>query len=109
MADISAITLPNNTTYDLKDATARSALDSKATVTVTTATLTPSGWSSNAQTVTVSGVTASNTVLVSYAPSDKALWTDADIYCYSQASNSLTFRCTTAPSSNVTVNVMIVE
>lgn len=76
-------------------------------LTATTATLTSSGWSSNTQTVTVSGVTATNTVIVSYAPSSKDAWVNADIYCSAQGANSLTFTCTTEPTVNVTANVVI--
>lgn len=75
--------------------------------TTTTATLTSGGWSSHTQTVTVSGVTATNTVIVSYAPSSKTAWQNADIYCSAQGANSLTFTCTTDPSVNVTANVVI--
>ena len=80
-----------------------------ASVTVTTATLTVAGWSNNTQTVSVTGLTASNTVLVTYAPTSKADYTAADIYCTAQAAGSLTFACTTTPTSEITVNVMIFD
>lgn len=75
--------------------------------TATTATLSSASWSSHTQTVSVTWVTASNTVLVSPAPSSFADYTNAMIYCSAQASGTLTFTCTTDPSSNITVNVVI--
>ena len=75
----------------------------------TTASLTVNGWSSNAQTVTVSWVTASNYVIVSPAPASITDYTDAKIYCSAQWSNSLTFTCDSVPSSAITVNIMILN
>ncbi len=66
-------------------------------------------WTSNQQTVTVSGVTTSNTVIVSPAPASYDAYCEAGIYCSAQAANSLTFKCDTAPSASLTVNVMIVN
>lgn len=77
--------------------------------TATTATLSSASWSSHTQTVSVTWVTASNTVLVSPAPSSFADYTNAMIYCSAQASGTLTFTCTTDPSSNITVNVVILN
>ena len=72
-----------------------------------TATLTTT-WTSNQQTVTVSGVTSSNYVVVSPAPASYDDYCEAGIYCSAQGTNSLTFKCDTAPSSSLTVNVMII-
>lgn len=70
-------------------------------------TLTAAGWSGTTQTVTVSGVTADNMVIVTYAPGSRAAWTDADIYCSAQAANTLVFTCDTAPTTDVIANVAI--
>ena len=70
-------------------------------------TLTSAWWSSNTQTVTATWVTTTNTVVVSPDPSSFEDYTWATIYCSAQASNSLTFTCSSAPSNNITVNVMI--
>ena len=80
-------------------------------VSVTTASVTiaASDWSSNTCTKSVSGVTASNNVLVTYAPASKAAYTAADIYCTAQGSGALTFACSTAPTATVTVNVLIID
>lgn len=72
-----------------------------------TASLTVAGWSSNSQTVTVSGVTTSNTVIVSPAPASLEAYAAAGVYCSAQAANKLTFTCKTVPSAALTVNVVI--
>lgn len=77
--------------------------------TATTATLSSASWTSHTQTVSVTWVTASNTVLVSPAPSSFAAYTNAVIYCSAQASWTLTFSCTTDPTSNITVNIIILN
>lgn len=84
------------------DATKQDSIDSN------TATLTTSGWSSNTQTATVSGVTSSNNVIVTPTPASIANYTSAGIYCSAQGTNTLTFTCATVPSTNITVNVLIV-
>ena len=75
--------------------------------TTKTATLTTT-WTSNQQTVTVSGVTSSNYIVVSPAPASYDAYCEAGIYCSAQGANSLTFKCDTAPSSSLTVNIMII-
>jgi hypothetical protein len=69
--------------------------------------LSSSWWSSNSQTVTATWVTATNNVIISPAPSSFSDYTDAIIYCSAQSTDSLTFTCASAPSNNITVNVMI--
>ena len=80
-----------------------------ATVTTTTVTIAVTDWSNNFCTKNVTGVTASNSVLVTYAPSSKSVYTTADIYCSAQGSGTLTFTCGTTPTASVTVNVMIIS
>lgn len=74
-----------------------------------TVTLASTDWSNNSQEVTATGVTASNTVIVSPAPSSINDYTTNKVYCSWQASNKLTFTCNTAPSNNITVNVAILN
>lgn len=69
--------------------------------------LTVADWSSNTQTVNVTGVTASNIVIVSPAPASAADYAAAGIVCTAQGTDSLTFTCTTVPSNAITVNVII--
>ena len=75
-----------------------------------TITLSASAWSSNQQTVTVSGVLADETKqLIQPAPSsaDRSAYIAAGIECVSQAENSLTFTCEEVPSEDLTVYVAI--
>ena len=74
----------------------------------TTASLVVANWSSNTQTVNVTGVTASNNVIVAPAPVSQADYTAAGIICTAQGAGTLTFTCTTVPSSAITVNVLII-
>lgn len=72
-----------------------------------TVTLAAADWVAGSQTVTATGVTASNTVIVTYAPTSRATWLACGVYCSGQTSNSLTFTCSQAPSANLTANVLI--
>lgn len=72
-----------------------------------TVTLSTSNWSSNTQTVNVTGVTASNTVIVSPAADSYRVYCEVGIYCTAQASNKLTFICDSVPSDTITINVAI--
>lgn len=73
-----------------------------------TVSLAVANWSNNSQTVSVTGVTASNNVIVSPAPSSIDNYVAAGIKCTAQASNSLTFTCTTTPSTAISVNILII-
>ena len=74
-----------------------------------TATLTVADWSNKVQTVSVVGVTAANTIFVAPAPASAADYAAAGIVCTAQAAGTLTFECTTTPSSAITVNVVIFD
>ena len=76
--------------------------------TAITATLAANAWSSNSQTVNVTGVTASNNVIVAPAPASQSDYIAAGIICSAQGAGTLTFTCQTTPSSNLTVNVLII-
>lgn len=87
---------------------AQTTADGKCGKSTKTASLTTSGWSSSmTQTVSVSGVTSSNTVVVSPAPASYAAYTEANVRCTAQASGKLTFTCDTVPTAALTVNVLI--
>jgi hypothetical protein len=79
---------------------------STITVTLTSGHRTLWGYT---QTVTATGVTASNTAIVSPSPSDYSDYTDAEIYCSAQGSGTLTFTCGTTPSNDIDVNVVIIN
>lgn len=74
-----------------------------------TATLSASGWSNKSQTVSVSGVTASNTIIVMSAPASYIDYAECQVYCSSQSAEKLTFKCEDVPSSNLTVNIVIFD
>lgn len=74
-----------------------------------TVSLTVANWSNNSQTVTATGVTASNNVIVSPAPASIDNYVAAGIKCTAQASGTLTFTCTTTPSTAISVNVLVVS
>lgn len=100
----------NSDTYYPSQKAVKTAVDGKQNQHSTlSVTLTSAGWSSNTQTVTATGVTASNSVIVSPAPSSFSGYSSSAIYCSAQASNSLTFSCTTEPTSDITVNVLILN
>lgn len=92
-------------TITLPDATGTVALTSD-TFQSTSATLTTAGWSSKTQTVNVTGVTASNTVVVSPAPTSHVAYCEAGIYCSAQGAGTLTFTCDEVPESALTVNIL---
>lgn len=77
-------------------------------ITKTTATLSTT-WSSKQQSVTVSGVTTSNTVIVTPAPASYNMYCECGVYCSAQAANSLTFTCDEVPTSSLTVNIVIMS
>lgn len=96
-------------------------VDSKSPTSVTI-TLTSDGWTNtmapvepdgalgHQQTVTVSGVSATETAqLITPTPAilSQSAYYKAGIMCTGQAANSLTFTCQTVPTSNLTVYVVI--
>lgn len=71
--------------------------------------LNAANWSSNAQTVSVSDVTADNTIIVTPAPESFVAYNNSQVYCSAQADGKLTFKCTNKPTAALTVNVLIVD
>lgn len=88
----------------LSYATDNITLSSKAIM--TSATLGSSGWSNNQKSITVTGVSATNKVIVAPAPASAETWAAAGVMCIAQGANSLTFKCTSTPTADMTVNVM---
>ena len=103
-----ATKVPTITTNTLGQVTAitETSISLYSTITVT---LTSAGWSSSTQTVTATGVTASNTVIVSPAPANIQDYANAWIYASAQGSGTLTFTCEEVPTSAITVNVLIMN
>ena len=109
-ADVGAI--PNTagavgTTQIASSAVTVAKLASDAKSKGVTVTLTAAGWANNSQTVSVEGVTANNNVIVAAAPSSRAVYNDAEIYCSAQGNGTLAFTCSTVPTSSVVANVII--
>lgn len=105
-----ALTLNGNPSAD-NQAANKAYVDSKAPKYVSV-TLSASGWASNSQTVTVQGVVADETAqLIMPVPAlaSQTAYYEAGILVTGQAANRLTFTCSTVPSSNLTVYVVMQE
>ena len=61
------------------------------------------------ETVSVTGVTASNTVLVTPAPSSYNEWRDCGVRCKAQGSGTLTFVSEAATTNTLTANIVILD
>lgn len=88
---------------------AKAYIDGKCSKTSTTATITASGWTNNSKKVTVSGVTASNTVIVTPQPAYIDAYVAAGLKCTAQSANKLTFSYKKALTASVKVNVLILD
>lgn len=80
-----------------------------AAPTTAAVTLTANGWGGgeNAQTATVQGVTVSSAVIVAPAPTYEDKWVASKVICAGQSPNTLRFTCTSIPTENITVNVLV--
>lgn len=100
----------NGNVYNSVDSSGNLALSSiqaqHATLTITIAT---SDWSNGTCTKTATGVTASNTVIVSPASTSYVAYGEAQVRATAQGANQITFTCTDEPSSALTVNVAILN
>lgn len=77
-----------------------------------TVTLTASGWSSNTQTVTVSGVLADETAqLIQPMPAvaSQNAYISAGVICSGQGANHLAFTCSTTPTEDISLYVVLTE
>lgn len=73
-----------------------------------TATLSATGWASNKQTVTVTGITADQKLIITPAPDSYVACGESVVWCTAKATNSLTFQCVDVPTVAVTMNILIV-
>ena len=79
-----------------------------ASQTYATASLAVASWSGSGpytQTVSVSGVTVSNTVVVSPAPASFTAWGESAVYASAQAAGKLTFTAAVKPTAALTANI----
>lgn len=87
-------------------------VNGKASKTTATASLAVASWSGSGpytQAVSVSGVTASNTVVVAPAPASFKAWGEGGVYASAQAAGTLTFTAENKPDAALTVNVLCVN
>ena len=79
-----------------------------ATAAANTCSLTVAGWSSNTQTVSLTGMAADRIVIIGpVADSIDVCKTNA-VYCSAQGNGTLTFKCQTTPSVAITMNVIMI-
>lgn len=93
------------------DAHVKTVEANKVSATPITVTIEPSNWDSatNTAAMSVSGVTADNTIIVSPADESYGVWGECLIRAASQSMGAVTFRCDSVPDSNVIVNICIFE
>ena len=81
---------------------------SDAGVVSSTITIQTSNWIGTTATVSVSGVTASNTVVVAPAPASIADWNTFEVKCTGQGAGTLTFTAAGTPDAAIVVNLIII-
>ena len=86
---------------------AQSGVDFALPATLYTATLTVAGWSDKSQTVTVTGVTTTNNILVMPQKASSEDYYTAEVEAIVQATDSLTFACETVPTVALIVDIII--
>lgn len=80
------------------------------TMAVTTGTLLASGWSNKSQTISVSGVLEDpnkQAIISVAAPTSLEAYLDSGVNMTAQGAGTLTFSCDAVPTSNLTVNILI--
>lgn len=91
-------------------AAAAHGVDYQLPIKAVTVTLTASGWGTgNTQTVSVADVTADSIVVVAPTPASRTAYMEADVFCATQGSKTLSFSCESVPSTDLTVNVQVIN
>jgi hypothetical protein len=87
----------------------KSEIDNKGfkKITWSTVTIATSAWSSNAATISVSGVISDNAVDVAPAEASYDAYITAGIRASAQGSGTLTFTCKAVPTASIGVNVKV--
>ena len=70
-------------------------------------TLAVADWVNDEQTVSAVGVDSNSVVFIGAAPTSVTEYNTCGVVCSAQGTDSLTFACTTTPSNDLTVNVLI--
>lgn len=106
----------DNTTSLLVAINAQAAIDeinsqlaTKSSASSATPTLVAVSWAANSITVTVTGVTASNIIIVSPVEASYAAYTAAKVRATAQGVNTITFSCDSTPAVDLSVNVVIIN
>ena len=68
-----------------------------------------SDWVDSRQTISVPGVSETNTIFVEPVITNQNAYTEAEILCVSQAVDALTFTCVTIPETDMFVNIVILN
>ena len=93
--------------------TADAVINDKASMSTATASLTTSGWSSTTggvyKSVTVSGVTSTSNLVCAADKDSRLIWSDINLCAGAQGTNTITFYADKAPTSTVTVNILILN
>lgn len=95
MAEIKQVNV-GGTTYDI------------STSTKVSVTLLAANWADNAQTVNVAGATATNIKVISPDPASVDEYAACAVRATGEGAGTITFGCTTAPTNDLTVNIVIV-
>lgn len=76
-----------------------------------TVTIRAANWNSTAKSVTAvcSGVTADSNIIVTPSAGSFEAYCQAGVRCTSATTNTLAFKCSTVPTVNLTVNVLILS
>lgn len=88
-------------------------LSGKAGMQVAEVTLLSDSWTGTAegfeQTVSLSGITADQAVIVAAAPENYMAYAECSIYCAEQGTGTLVFLAASMPQQDLTVNVLILQ
>lgn len=79
-----------------------------ATATADTCSLTVAGWSSNTQTVSLTGMAADRIAIIGPVVNSIDVCKTNAVYCSAQGNGTLTFKCQTTPSAAITMNVIMI-
>lgn len=75
----------------------------------TECTLYASQWEEGCQTINISDVTPTNTVIVTSHPSNSSSYMRNNVLCVNQNDGSLVFECDTTPDRDLLVNIIILN